>query len=168
MSFFKKWSYLLVGAALLGAFGGFGAWVVYESQQPKRPSPDAVTNLTFEIKTVGPEWQGGADSTLVFTDSAGINIGHVKDSYVTPESAETRLWQVVIELNSEGAELFENVTTENVGKPVGLFVDGVLLSAPIVQQPIPGGQMIITGNFSFEEASAIADALNEGRRGLLK
>ncbi len=60
----------------------------------------------------------------------------------------------VIELvfNSEGADLFEEITARNIGKPVATFLDGEVLQIATVQEKIGGGRAQITGSFTMEEA----------------
>ena len=72
--------------------------------------------------------------------------------------------QVVIGLsfNEEGAALFEKITGENIGRPIAIFLDGTILSIPTVNQKISGGTAVITGDFTIEEAKALASRLNAG------
>ena len=70
--------------------------------------------------------------------------------------------QVQLQFDGEGAKLFEDLTTKNVNRPLAIFLDGQLLSAPIVQEPISGGRAQITGQFSVEEARTIVRDLNAG------
>lgn len=67
-----------------------------------------------------------------------------------------------IQFDEEGATLFEEITGRNVGKPVAIFVGGELISSPTVQQKIAGGSAQITGQFTNEEAQALARDLNTG------
>lgn len=69
---------------------------------------------------------------------------------------------VAIEFNDEGAELFENLTKENIGKRIAIYLDGVPLSAPVVNEAISGGRAQISGNFTPEEARSLARRLNAG------
>jgi preprotein translocase subunit SecD len=70
--------------------------------------------------------------------------------------------QVQLQFDGEGAKLFEDLTARNVGRPLAIFLDGQLLSAPIVQEPISGGKAQITGRFSVQEARQIVQDLNAG------
>jgi preprotein translocase subunit SecD len=70
--------------------------------------------------------------------------------------------EVRLEFNDQGAKLFEEITKENVGKPLGIFLDDLLLSAPTVQQVITGGNAVITGNFTLDEAKKLSIAINSG------
>jgi len=67
---------------------------------------------------------------------------------------------VSITLSSEGTELFKEITANNIGKKIGIFVEGELISAPVVNDVITGGVAVITGDFTLEEASDLVDYLN--------
>lgn len=69
---------------------------------------------------------------------------------------------VSIQFNDEGAELFEELTGSNVGKPLAIFVGGQLISAPNVNEKISGGSAQISGQFSIEDATNLARDLNTG------
>lgn len=69
---------------------------------------------------------------------------------------------VLVEFNNEGTELLEQITRENIGKSLAIFLDGELKSAPIIRDEIPNGQAIITGDFSIEEAKTLVRDLNLG------
>lgn len=69
---------------------------------------------------------------------------------------------VIVHFNREGAELFAEVTSNNVGRQLAIFLDGRLLSSPVIQQSIVGGTAQITGNFTPEEARTLVRDLNLG------
>jgi protein-export membrane protein SecD len=69
---------------------------------------------------------------------------------------------VLLTFNSEGAELFETLTTENVGRVMGIFLDGQVISAPVINEPIPGGTAVVSGSFTAEEARELARNINFG------
>lgn len=69
---------------------------------------------------------------------------------------------VFINFDSEGARLFEELTTQYVGDIIGIFLDGQPISTPVVQQPIYGGSATISGNFTIQEARLLAQRLNAG------
>lgn len=70
--------------------------------------------------------------------------------------------QVSLQFNDEGAKLFKDLTEKNVGKQLAIYIDNILISAPVVQEPIAGGRAQITGNFTVEEAKKLARNLNAG------
>lgn len=69
---------------------------------------------------------------------------------------------VSIHFNSEGGDLFEQITRENVGENLAIFLDGELISAPRINETIAGGRAIISGGFTPEEARSLAQNLNFG------
>ncbi len=69
---------------------------------------------------------------------------------------------VSFRLDNRGAKRFADVTTENVGKPFAIVLDGEVISAPRIQSPILGGNAVITGSFSTEEVQDMALLLRAG------
>lgn len=69
---------------------------------------------------------------------------------------------VSLKLTSEGAVKFEEGTRRLVGKPIAIFLDQQLISAPRVNGVIAGGNAIITGNFTPEEARDLAATIRAG------
>jgi preprotein translocase subunit SecD len=68
---------------------------------------------------------------------------------------------VSISFDSEGAKIFDRITGENVGKQLAIVLDGVVHSAPRIQDRISGGNAQITGNFTHDEAAKLAIVLRE-------
>ncbi|MBU0476673.1 protein translocase subunit SecD [Patescibacteria group bacterium] len=69
---------------------------------------------------------------------------------------------ISLQFNDEGSVIFEDLTSKNVGKPLAIYIDQVLISAPIVQEKISGGNAQITGNFTAEEAKEMSRNFNAG------
>lgn len=69
---------------------------------------------------------------------------------------------ISFETKPEGAKKFGDITTRLTDKPLIIFLDNSVISAPIVQNPITGGSGIITGQFTTEETRALANLLNSG------
>lgn len=69
---------------------------------------------------------------------------------------------VAITWNKEGAELFEQITAANIGKPLAIFLDGELISSPNINERISGGQAVISGGFTPDEARELAQNLSFG------
>lgn len=69
---------------------------------------------------------------------------------------------ILLTFSTEGGERFKQITEKNVGSALGIFLDGQLISAPVIQEVIPGGEATITGSFSPEEAREIVRNLNFG------
>jgi preprotein translocase subunit SecD len=107
-----------------------------------------------------PAQAGGAQPYLV--ESQVLMTGDtVVDARVRPGGRLEGPY-VTVELNHAGATTFANLTAENVGRRLAIVLDNTVYSAPVIKEPIPGGHVQITGNFSFEEAHALAIVLRSG------
>jgi preprotein translocase subunit SecD len=74
-------------------------------------------------------------------------------------------WQVMLEFNDKGTKKFGEITKELVHKPMAIFFNGELQSAPYINEPILGGKAQITGGqggFEFKAAKQMVDLLNAG------
>ncbi|MGH6970500.1 MAG: protein translocase subunit SecD, partial [Caulobacteraceae bacterium] len=69
---------------------------------------------------------------------------------------------VEFRLNAAGARRFGQVTSQNVGHRFAIVLDNKVISAPVIQSPIIGGQGQITGNFTVDSATQLALLLNSG------
>lgn len=70
--------------------------------------------------------------------------------------------EVNLEFDGEGAELFAKLTRENLQKRIAIYLDGVPISAPVVQAEITNGKAVISGGFALDEAKQLAQRLNAG------
>ncbi|WP_413777101.1 SecDF P1 head subdomain-containing protein, partial [Streptococcus pneumoniae] len=59
-------------------------------------------------------------------------------------------------------KLFAEMTAKNIDKPIGIYLDGVRISAPTVREAIRDGKAEISGQFTLDEAKALARDLNLG------
>lgn len=69
---------------------------------------------------------------------------------------------VSLTFNSRGAEIFERVTSENVGRAMAIVLDGKVYSAPNIRERIGGGRASISGSFTTAEAQDLAIVLRAG------
>jgi preprotein translocase subunit SecD len=69
---------------------------------------------------------------------------------------------VALSFSSEGSKLFDAATFANVGKQIAIVLDGVVISAPVVQERITGGHAQISGRFSPAEAGRLSIMLRAG------
>ncbi len=69
---------------------------------------------------------------------------------------------IQLTFNAQGRELFSTITRDNQGRQLGIFLDGALLSSPVIQTHIPDGVAVISGNFTPESARQLASDLNLG------
>ncbi len=70
---------------------------------------------------------------------------------------------VNIRFNGSGGSKFARVTQQNVDKPFAMLLDGKVLSAPNINEPILGGSAQISGNFTVQSANQLAIALRSGK-----
>jgi preprotein translocase subunit SecD len=69
---------------------------------------------------------------------------------------------VSITFDQQGGAKFAKLTTENVNRPFAIILDGKVLSAPNINEPILGGSAQISGSFTTESATQLAIALRSG------
>ncbi len=86
---------------------------------------------------------------------------YVKSAQVN-RNQQTGQIEIILNFNDEGAQLFEEVTGRNVGKQVAVFLDGNIITAPVVNEKISGGNAQITGNFTLTEAKQLVERFNAG------
>jgi preprotein translocase subunit SecD len=70
---------------------------------------------------------------------------------------------IEIGFNTAGARRFGRVTQENVGKLFAIILDDKILSAPVINEPILGGNAVINGNFTVQSAHDLAVSLQSGK-----
>jgi SecD/SecF fusion protein len=71
--------------------------------------------------------------------------------------------EVTMNMNAEGARKWRNLTAANVNRPVAILLDGLVYTAPNVQNEIPNGRSSISGNFTVEETKDLANVLKAGK-----
>ncbi len=114
-------------------------------------------------------------STGVQIDALELYILHVKSRDGEPpldgevitdaryDYSQTGVVEVNMQMNSEGAHIWKNLTHDNLKKSIAIVLDNYVYSAPTVQSEISGGRSQITGNFTIEEASDLANVLKSGK-----
>ncbi|MBI2007439.1 MAG: protein translocase subunit SecD [Candidatus Blackburnbacteria bacterium] len=95
---------------------------------------------------------------IVDTDLSGADLERGRVEF----DSQTGKPVVGLQFNSEGAKKFQEITKRNIGKQVAILVDNQIITAPTVQQEISGGNAIITGDFTLDEAKQLAIQLNSG------
>lgn len=109
----------------------------------------------------------GQTALLEFKDESGkvVMTGeHIKSATVQFSQDPETLGQPVIafELDAEGTKIFADITKQNIGKAISIYLDNKLLMSPTVQSEITEGTGVITGNFTKEEAANYAALLRSG------
>ena len=110
----------------------------------------------------------GKPGSLVFQDADGNTVlegTDVKNAEAqTQENSTTKNkeYVVALQLTKEGTTKFAEATAANVGKQISIIYDGQTISSPRVNQAIEGGEAVITGMSSYEEADNLAATIRIG------
>jgi SecD/SecF fusion protein len=113
------------------------------------------------LKQIEPEPGGGPPKVIQVIASKKPANGLAGDMVRSSMVVRGNLGEPQIDftLNSEAAKRFGEVTRENVGRQLAVVLDGELYSAPVIQSPIEGGNVQITGQFTIEQAQELANVL---------
>lgn len=105
----------------------------------------------------------GKTAMLEFKDEDGNTVMTGTDLKDAKEETDQQNQNVVsLEFSDGGAQKFADLTTKNVGKRIAILLDGEVLTAPNVKEPITGGRAVITGSRTLEEAHNLAIMLRSG------
>jgi preprotein translocase subunit SecD len=99
----------------------------------------------------------GSESTVYISGDVVLSNTDVASARVVSRPSGP---QISIVFTKLGAERFASATENNLMKPLGILVDGQLISAPIVRETITGGKATISGQFTEQEAKRIADGID--------
>lgn len=120
-----------------------------------RPEAKNFTEEELQTKTVdevfvstGLDGQYLKKATLQF---AGGDVGQIAGEPI-----------VSVEFNPEGKDLFAKITRENINQPLAIFLDGQIISSPVIRDEISDGKAVISGGFKAEEARELVRNLNYG------
>jgi protein-export membrane protein SecD len=109
-----------------------------------------IKNPALEAQAAGPQFES--------TGLSGKNLQRADVAF----DPQTNKPQVAIEFDGEGAKMFAEITKENIGKRIAIYLDGQVISAPTVQTEITDGKAVITGDFTLDETKKLVQRLNEG------
>ncbi|MBI5733178.1 protein translocase subunit SecD [Candidatus Jorgensenbacteria bacterium] len=116
----------------------------------------------FQSEEKDPEdSSGNATTTAIKFVPTALKGRYVKGAQLGFDSV-ARTPQVLIEFDSEGAKIFEELTARNVGKPLAIFLDNELIEMPTVSEKIAGGKAQITGRYTVAEAKMLVERFNAG------
>ncbi len=108
-----------------------------------------IIGKTAVLKFIDPEGNPVIDGRDV--ESAGVSTNPNGVGYA-----------VTLKLKGEGPAKFFEATQKHIGQIIMITLDDEIISAPSVDEPIPGGEAVITGSFTAEEATVLADLINGG------
>jgi preprotein translocase subunit SecD len=78
---------------------------------------------------------------------------------ISESNAISDSYAILLSFTEKGGETLRDLTGRNLGRRLAVVAGGKLLAAPIITEPVSGGQIQIGGYFTKSEASAIADAI---------
>lgn len=138
------------------ALDGYVMYRVLDRQQQKDQSGNSVDLYALEDVFVQDRetWIPATDGKTI------LNGAYFK--FANTSTSDMGEPVVAINLDDAGKEIFCNITTANIGKPMAIFVGGNLLTAPNIQSKICWGSAQIDGSFTSESAKELSNALNEG------
>jgi SecD/SecF fusion protein len=140
---------------------------------------DLLTGSTAK-NILGPKWDSirfvwdaksfennaGEDILMLYAlstknqETSELNRSHITDNYPTKNPSGNG-FAISLTMNPEGIILWERMTTINVGKQIGIVLDDKVYSAPNVNEPIPNGNVSISGGFeTIEVAKDFSDILS--------
>ncbi len=106
--------------------------------------PDAKTSATYAVE-----------------DRVALDGEHLKDAHAAFDQ-RTKEPIITFRFDAVGARAFGEITSRNVGRPFAIVLDGKVLSAPVIREPITGGSGQIRGNFTVGETTVLAALLRSG------
>ncbi|MEZ5669694.1 MAG: protein translocase subunit SecD [Alphaproteobacteria bacterium] len=129
--------------------------------------------MTFHLvnTAVSPNEARPPSDTIIVPDQNGTTMWPIFRQIVTngadvehaaPQFTTDQGWVVSFRFNTKGARDFARVTNEHVDEYLAIVLDGEVISAPKIDEPITGGSGIIRGSFSAESATTLAVLLRAG------
>ncbi|MEK7564455.1 MAG: protein translocase subunit SecD [Patescibacteria group bacterium] len=144
-----------------------------------------ITDIKEAVKMIGDtpilefkvEGEGNEPKAVKLDKDGKIDLGSIdlSKNFVATELTGRYLKKASLEFNpnnrepsvkllfdEKGTELFAKITKENVGKQVAIYLDGAIISSPNVNEEITGGEAVISGGFTPDEAKILVGRLNSG------
>ncbi|NKD87651.1 protein translocase subunit SecD [Haematospirillum sp. 15-248] len=125
-----------------------------QTLRPGTPAPPGFQWLPMTDTGRGP-------SHIVIRRQAEVDGSHLTDARPTVDQ-RTGEWLVTFAFNDFGGRRFADITTRHVGKPFAIVLDGKVISAPVIREPIVGGRGQISGSFNAASANDLAVLLRAG------
>lgn len=127
---------------------------------PGQSDADAVLEKLGKPGSLSFVTDYGQDSEKTWIE--GSQVVDAQPQVTTDQSTGQKQYVVSFELNSEAAQTFAEVTSDNIGKIIYIIYDGEIVSSPRVTNAITGGSGEITGMSSYEEAEQLASMIRIG------
>ena len=112
----------------------------------------------YELKYI----KGEQNRPILIQKTTALSGETVSDARVDFDQQSFGQPRISLTLNAEGSKKFATITQENINGQLAIVLDGEVLSAPNIREPILSGSAEITGMFTFEEANLLALSLRSG------
>jgi len=122
-----------------------------------------VAQLDFRIEdTETPPDETTGVPNFIPTDLSGANLQKASVVFDQDQTLNSSEPKIQLQFNTEGAKKFKEITEQNIGKRVAIYLDNQIVIAPVVQSAILDGRAIITGQFTLDDAKILVTQLNAG------
>ncbi len=128
-----------------------------QTVQAEQPTPEAATTQTETAPNDGQPTPAPTEEKVWTTVMTGTDLKAVS---VTTNNLGKPV--VAFELTAQGQKIFADFTTKNVGKYLGIVLDKKVISVPVINSAITEGSGVIEGNFTVDQANALAIQLRYG------
>ncbi|MBQ6569125.1 MAG: SecD/SecF family protein translocase subunit, partial [Clostridia bacterium] len=115
-------------------------------------------SINVEYDNTGARTVTDAQGNVLTVVCDGSDIAKAKPSVNQDDNS----YYVYLEFNEEGTQKFAEATGRMVGKPISIWLDDVLISYPTVNEAITSGQASISGKFTFQEVTDLANKIEAG------
>ncbi|MHC4722086.1 MAG: protein translocase subunit SecD, partial [Planctomycetota bacterium] len=140
---------MLKGAGIL-------EWRILPTQGHPNVDMDQMTSYVERLKDKGP--REASDNNFVWCEIENIEEWRAIDAEQRP-TIVAQFGDIALDIN--GKSLFSNITGKNIGRPLCILLDGIAISAPSINERIPGTG-IITGSFTQTQVEDMVNKLNAG------
>jgi SecD/SecF fusion protein len=134
----------------------------------------STAKMTFRLVAEGASANDAETELLPLTDKSGgrartiavrrqieVDGANLTDARAA-QDPRTHEWVVSFTLDGVGTRRFAEVSTNHVGEPFAIVLDGKVLSAPVIREPITGGRGQVSGHFTVADANDLAVLLRAG------
>ncbi len=129
-------------------------------------------NIKAALQTIGATAQldfrevdqatPGAEPVFTPTDLTGKELQLAQVQFGAGGNSVGSEPSVALQFSEEGGKKFAEITKKSIGKPLAIFLDDQIITAPVVRDAITDGRAVISGKFSLEDAKRLAIQLNAG------
>lgn len=145
--------------------GGITDYEIYTDENSDRIITRFPAKSNEELNPETAIKELAATAVLTFTDEQGnvlMDGSCIKNAEALPDPDTAGAYLVALEFNAKGVETFSTISAANIGKQISINMDDETLCSPVVQEAISQSECTITGNFTAEEASVLANQINGG------